>query len=149
MRTAIRTGTPLAFDPALHIACEISANSVLSAIRQQRPEVASGEKLDEFLHAMTGTIELAAHLLLQGKQVKVIEDDAALTTQAAADLLNVSRPHLVKLLDTGIIEPLPKVGRHRRVARSTVLNYKRRRDAQRAQALQELASISQRLELGY
>jgi len=72
-----------------------------------------------------------------------------MTTQKAADLLNVSRPHLVKLLDLGKISQLPKVGRHRRVARSAVLKYKRNRDAQRESALKELAALSQRHQLGY
>jgi excisionase family DNA binding protein len=81
--------------------------------------------------------------------VRVVEDDQALTTQEAADLLNVSRPHLVKLLETGEIPQLPKVGRHRRVARFEVVSYKRERDAKRASALGELSALSQRHRLGY
>ncbi len=94
-------------------------------------------------------IERSAELLLAGKHIRVIEDDEALTSQDAADLLNVSRPHLVKLLESGIISQLPKVGRHRRVARSAVLKYKRTRDAQRESVLQELAALSQHHGLGY
>lgn len=63
--------------------------------------------------------------------------------------LNVSRPHLVKLLETGQIPQLPNAGRHRHVARSAVLKYKRKQDIQRASALQALAAISQRHKLGY
>ena len=118
-------------------------------IRQQNASAASAATLDELLQSLTGAIEQTAQLLIQGKQVKVTEDDEAITTQAAADLLNVSRPHLVKLLETGVIVQLPKVGRHRRVARTAVLQYKRMIDAQREQALQELADISQHLGLGY
>ena len=87
--------------------------------------------------------------LMAGKTVRIVEDDQALTTQQAADLLNVSRPHLVKLLDTGQIAALPKVGRHRRVARTAVLGYKRNRDAEREKALGELAAYSQKHHLGY
>jgi excisionase family DNA binding protein len=83
------------------------------------------------------------------KQIRIVEDDEAMTTPKAADLLNVSRPHLVKLLDLGQIPQLPKVGRHRRVARSAVLKYKRNRDAQRESALKELAALSQRRQRGY
>jgi len=64
-------------------------------------------------------------------------------------LLNVSRPHLVKLLETGQIPQLPKAGRHRRVARAAVLKYKRRQATQRDSALKELAAISQQHKLGY
>ena len=94
-------------------------------------------------------IERSTQLLLAGKQVRVIEHDDAMTTQEAADLLNVSRPHLVKLLESGQIPQLPKVGRHRRVARAAVLRYKRSRDVQRESALKELAALSQRHRLGY
>jgi excisionase family DNA binding protein len=72
-----------------------------------------------------------------------------MTTQEPADLLNVSRPHLVKLPETGRIPQLPKAGRHRRVARGAVLKYKRTRDAKRESALKELATLSQRHGLGY
>lgn len=140
---------PIAFRQALHGACEKSARSVISIIRQQNAHAVPAATLDEFLLSLTGAIEQTAQLLIQGKQVKVTEDDEAITTQAAADLLNVSRPHLVKLLETGAIAQLPKVGRHRRVARAAVLQYKRTRDAQRVQVLQELADVSQSLGLGY
>ena len=137
------------FDPALRGVCEKSARSVMSALRRAAPAGTSPEILMDFAASLTGVIERTTELLLAGKQVRVIEDDEALTTQEAADLLNVSRPHLVKLLDKGEIPPLPKVGRHRRVARASVLQYKRTRDAQRESALKELAELSQRHGLGY
>jgi excisionase family DNA binding protein len=61
----------------------------------------------------------------------------------------VSRPSLFKLLETGKIPQLPKVGRHRRFARAAVLKYKRTRDALRESALKELAAFSQSHRLGY
>lgn len=79
-------------------------------IRQQNASATSAATLDELLLSLTGAIEQTALLLIQGKQVKVTEDDEAITTQAAADLLNVSRPHLVKLLETGVIAQLPDTG---------------------------------------
>jgi excisionase family DNA binding protein len=105
--------------------------------------------MTDLVDSLTGVIERTTELLLAGKQVRVIEDDEAMTTQEAADLLNVSRPHLVKLLEMGQIPQLPKVGRHRRVARTAVLKYKRTRDVQREAALKELASLSQRHQLSY
>jgi len=109
----------------------------------------SPEALTDLVDSLTGVIERTAELLLAGKHVRVIEDDEVMTTQEAADLLNVSRPHLVKLLETGKIPQLPKVGRHRRVARVAVLKYKRTRDAQRESALKEMSDLSQRHGLGY
>ncbi len=135
--------------PSLRGACEKSARSVVSAIRRVRPGKTSSKALTDLVEPLAGAIERTTELLLAGKHVRVIEDDEPMTTQEAADLLNVSRPHLVKLLETGQIPQLPKVGRHRRVARSAVLKYKRARDAKRESTLKELAALSQRHGLGY
>ncbi|MBI3372053.1 MAG: excisionase family DNA-binding protein [Betaproteobacteria bacterium] len=135
--------------PALRGACEKSARSVISVIRRTTPGNTTPAALIDLVDSLTGVIEQTAEMLLAGKHVRVVEDDEAMTTQKAADLLNVSRPHLVKLLETGQIRQLPKVGRHRRVARVAVLEYKRTRDAQREAALKKLAALSQRHRLGY
>jgi excisionase family DNA binding protein len=135
--------------PALHGACEKSARSVIAAMQRAVSGRASSEVITDLVDSLTGVIEQSTALLLAGKQVRVIEDNDALTTQEAADLLNVSRPHLVKLLETGQIPQLPKAGRHRRVARAAVLKYKRKQEIQRVSALQALAAISQRHKLGY
>ena len=135
--------------PELRGACEKSARTVVSVIQRITPVKASSEAMTDLVDSMTGIIERTAELLIAGKHVRVIEDDEAMTTQEAADLLNVSRPHMVKLLETGQIPQLSKAGRHRRVARVAVLKYKRTRDAQRQSALKELSAISQRHRLGY
>ena len=77
----------------------------------------------------------------------LIPIDAEMTTQEAADYLNVSRPHLVKLLEAGDIK-FHKVGSHRRV-RFKMRTYKEQAAAGRAKALDELAAQAQELGLGY
>jgi excisionase family DNA binding protein len=69
---------------------------------------------------------------------------AELTTQEAADLLNVSRPTLIRLLNEGKME-FHKVGTHRRVPFKSALGYKKRIDKERKAALAELVAYDQEL----
>ncbi|MCC6736691.1 MAG: excisionase family DNA-binding protein [Bauldia sp.] len=75
-----------------------------------------------------------------GRAVTLVPKRHMLTTQQAADLLNVSRPHLIKLLDQGKMK-YETVGRHRRISAEAALDYRTERDADRAAALAELAAI--------
>lgn len=86
------------------------------------------------------------HELGQGNAIAIDTVQPELTTQQAADLLNVSRPHVVKLLDEGVL-PSRKVNTHRRVRREDVLNYKHDIDAKRLDTLNELTAFSQDLGL--
>jgi excisionase family DNA binding protein len=82
--------------------------------------------------------------LANGNAVKVVPMHAELTTQEAADLLSVSRPHLVKLLEDGAL-PFHRTGKHRDVRLTDLMRFKEARE----HAMAELARQSQEPGMGY
>ena len=76
--------------------------------------------------------------MAQGKTISLLASDSEIGTQQAADLLQVSRPHLVKLLEEGLI-PFRKVGSHRRLLLRDILSYEARQKERRADHLRFLA----------
>lgn len=82
--------------------------------------------------------------MARGNAVSLIPVHAELTTQEAADMLYISRPTLIQLLDEGKIE-YRKVGTHRRVRFESLMAYKRRADAERRATLAELAAYDQEI----
>ncbi len=86
--------------------------------------------------------------MAEGKSIALLPSDAAISTQQAAELLNVSRPHLVKLLESGKI-PFRKAGSHRRIVVADLLAYQENLQRIRKQQLDFMAKQAQDLNLGY
>jgi excisionase family DNA binding protein len=93
-------------------------------------------------------LKLIVEAMARGQTMALVPHGKELTTQEAADLLHVSRPHLVKLLDDGTI-PHYKVGTHRRVHVEDVLEHRELRAGTRREKLDELTRLSEQLPGGY
>lgn len=91
-------------------------------------------------------LQQVVYLLAQDRAVSIADFGKDLTTQQAADLCNVSRPYLIRLLEKGEI-PYTKTGTHRRIKFEDLIAYKKKHDAERRQALIELMRISEEMGL--
>lgn len=119
-------------------------------VETQRIELVDEAGQREVVEIPTSALRLLGEILSElalGNAVKVVPIHAELTTQEGADLLNVSRPHLVKLLDEGAL-PHTKTGRHRRVKFADLMQFKAKRDQASLDAMSELALQAQELGLG-
>ena len=112
---------------------------VIDAVHEQPLELPAGAValLMDILEAMAA-----------GQGLSLIPENAELTTVQAAEVLNVSRPYLIKLLEENAI-PHRKVGKHRRIRMEDVMAYKTRIDREREAVLDQLAMEAQQGDMGY
>jgi len=96
-------------------------------------------------HIMAMLLKISTEMS-QGKAISLIPVNTELTTQEAANMMNVSRPHVVKLLEQGSIS-YHKAGSHRRIYLKDLLAYIEQNDNARDEALDELAALGQELGL--
>jgi excisionase family DNA binding protein len=130
------------------------SSSQMSRLKSRRDSfklvVTVGDKKEELTIPAVAfhMLEVILSEMAQGHAVAISPVDREISTQKAADLLNVSRPYLIKLLESGQI-PFRKIGTHRRVRVADVLEYKARMDAEADRAFAELVEQGQELGLGY
>ena len=108
--------------------------------------IAPSGDVRELPHSVYQVLRDTVHDLSRGIPVTIMPVHSQLTTQDAADILGVSRPHLIKLLETEEI-PYHKVGKHRRIRLDDLLVYKHRRDLKRRQILDQIKADSEELGL--
>jgi excisionase family DNA binding protein len=148
--------TRTALPDAKEIATAVESSRQLAAflstkLETQQIELVGESQRREIIELPTFALRLLGEILSElalGNAVKVVPIHAELTTQEGADILNVSRPHLVKLLDEGAL-PHTKTGRHRRVKFADLMAYKGQRDHASRAAMDALAAQAQELGMGY
>src|SRR5262245_4941636 len=149
------TGTPLV---PTEVPTEQDSQLAADALRALATATAASQdelrvRLDDGRHfTLPGSAtRLLSHILNEiasGNAVTVIPIHAELTTQEAADYLNVSRPFLIRLLEEGKI-PFHKVGTHRRVKFRDLEDHRRATEAKRREVMDELAAQAQEFGMGY
>jgi excisionase family DNA binding protein len=154
MSTAGLTRTGLPDEKEIAAAMESSrqlASFLTTKLETPRIELIDETQQREVVELPTFAFRLLGEILSElalGNAVRVVPIHAELTTQEGADMLNLSRPHLVKLLDQGAL-PHTKTGRHRRIKLADLMAYKEQRDNASRTAMDELAAQAQELGMGY
>ena len=120
-----------------HVAVDVQASAYLTG--PDGKQLALPEPLFQILRT-------AASMLLRGERVTLAPVSKELSTQEAADLLNVSRPYLITLLDAGKI-PYTKTGRNRRICFGDVVRYRAQRDTARREQLHAMIRKSEEMGL--
>ena len=148
--------SPHSLPTAEEVVLARESGRALSAYLQTRAETQQIEIIDDKgathpVHVPVSALRLLVDVLTEigeGNAVSIIPIHAELTTQEAADVLNVSRPFLVQLLEHGEI-PFHKIGTHRLVRHKDVIAYKQRIDLERSKAPDALTEQAQALKMGY
>lgn len=111
----------------------------INAVKGENPEIEIEETQEKIRIPLSALKFLASILkeMSQGKPISIVPVATEVTTQAAAEILGCSRPHIVKLLETGKI-PFTKVGKHRRIKYEDVISYRKDMKAEQARLISQI-----------
>ncbi len=118
--------------------------AALESLNSDNPEIEieeTGEKIKIPLNALKFLAKILK-VTGQGKPVSIVPIATEMTTQAAAELIGCSRPHVVKLLDSGEI-PSTKVGRHRRVKYEDIQAYRKRMKSEQEKRIVHMMQLDE------
>jgi len=118
--------------------------SVIEQIHSEQPEIEI-EETSEKIKIPLSALKLLGDILKamgQGKLISIVPVATEMTTQAAAEFLGCSRPHLVKLLEEGRI-PFTKVGKHRRIRFDDIIQYKNKMKEQQKQNIIDIMNFDE------
>ena len=123
-------------------------SSTLNEIKDKNPEIEI-EETHEKIRIPYSALQLLAKILKetsQGKPVSIVPIATEVTTQAAAEMLGCSRPHIVKLLESGKIK-FTKIGKHRRIKYEDIIEYKKDLKAKQEQLISKIMSTDEKTGL--
>lgn len=145
-----RQATPTSLDIAVS---RLAAQTLIRHAHPDRPtqlcivQESSSQPFELPAGAVYDLIQIL-EVMATGRRVTLVPESEELTTVQAANVLNVSRPYLIKLLEEGQM-PYRKVGSHRRIRVQDLMAYKARDDMEREAILEQLARESQEQGYGY
>jgi len=122
--------------------------NVLSELKDDNPEIEI-EETREKIRVPLNALKLLAQILKetsQGRPISIVPIATEVTTQAAAEILGCSRPHVVKLLEAGKIK-FTKVGKHRRIRYEDIISYKKEMKAEQERLINEIMDTDEKTGL--
>jgi excisionase family DNA binding protein len=144
----LRRSTPVAVPPEQHaqvVALSRALGGMTQEPRRRAPRfhlVGPGGERVVLPESVFAVFERVVEVMARGDSIAVVPVGRELTTQQAADLLNVSRQYFVRLLDEMRI-PFRRTGKHRRVRIDDVLAYRETRDEERRAGLRQLTEMTE------
>lgn len=123
-------------------------NSILNEIKDKKPEIEI-EETQEKIRIPLSALKLLAKILKetsQGKPVSIVSIATEITTQSAAKMLGCSRPHVVKLLESGKMK-FTKVGKHRRIKYEDIIAYKKNLKEKQEQLISKMMDTDEKTGL--